>query len=146
MILTRDITESEDSLLTLSLRRRDAVTYDVELTAAADSVFLACSESEYPLKRRLEVAPRLLSVTGRDEQRRGGLHRPEAGVRPVLQPLVRGEVPEGGPERRPVHRELPDVPALRTEGHQGERHPGRRSGVHGPQQGQARELMHTPEH
>lgn len=74
------------------------------------------------------------------EQRRGGLHRPEAGVRPVLQPLVRGEVPEGGPERRSVHRELPEVPALRAEGHQGEGHPGGRRRVHGPQQGQAREL------
>lgn len=75
------------------------------------------------------------------EQRRGGLHRPEAGVRPVLQPLVRREVLEGGPERRPVYRDVPEVPAVRAEGHQGEGHPDRRSGVHGPQQGQTRELM-----
>lgn len=76
-----------------------------------------------------------------DEQRRRGLHRPEAGVRPVLQPLVRREVPEGGPQWRPVHRDLPEVPALCAEGHQGEGHSDRRSGVHGPQQRQARELM-----
>lgn len=76
-----------------------------------------------------------------DEQRRRGMHWPEAGVRPVLQPLVRREVPEGGPERRPLHRDLPEVPAVRAEGHQGEGHPDRRSRVHGPQQGQARELM-----
>lgn len=75
-----------------------------------------------------------------DEQRRGGLHRPQAGLRPMLQPLVRGEVPEGRPERRPVRRDLPEVPAVRAEGHPGEGHPDRRGGLHGPQQGQAREL------
>lgn len=75
------------------------------------------------------------------EQRGGGLHRPEAGLRPVLQPLVRREVPEGGPQRRPVHRDLPEVPAVRAEGHQGEGDPDRRGRVHGTQQGQTRELM-----
>lgn len=73
------------------------------------------------------------------------MHGPEAGVRPVLQPLVRRQVPEGGPQRRPVHRELPEVPALRAEGHQGEGHSHRRCGLHGPQQGQTRELMDPTE-
>jgi len=90
-----------------------------------------------PLLRRVGAD----SSAGRNEQRRGGLHRPEAGLRPVLQPLVRGQVPEGGPQRGPVHRDLPGVPAVRAEGHPGEGHPGGRGGVHGPQQGQARELM-----
>lgn len=76
-----------------------------------------------------------------DEQRRGGLHRAEAGVRPVFQPLVRGAVPEGGPQRGPVHRELPEVPAVRAEGHQGQGHPDRWRGLHGPQQRQTRELI-----
>lgn len=83
-----------------------------------------------------------LRVSG-DEQRRRSVYRSEAGVRPVFQPLVRREVPEGGSQRRPVHRELPEVPALRAEGHQGEGHPDRRGGIHGPQQRQTRELM-TP--
>lgn len=94
----------------------------------------------------LVVAPTSLAkVASEHEQRRGSVYGPEAGVRPVLQPLVRRQVPEGGPQRRPVHRELPEVPALRPEGHQGEGHSHRRRGVHGPQQGQARELMgHDP--
>lgn len=76
-----------------------------------------------------------------DEQRGGGLYRAEAGVRHLLQPLVCREVPEGRPERRPVHGELPEVPALRAGGHQGEGDPHRRRGLHGAQQGQAWELM-----
>lgn len=46
------------------------------------------------------------SSRSRDEQRGGGVHRHEAGIRPVFQPLVRGEVPKRGPGRRSVHREL----------------------------------------
>lgn len=107
--------------------------------------FLVCVFSR-TLNSVLAFAPTSLAkVAFGHEQRRGSVHGPEAGVRPMLQPLVRRQVPEGGPQRRPVHRELPEVPALRAEGHQREGHSHRRRGVHGPQQGQARELMgHDP--
>lgn len=60
-------------------------------------------------------APLLLPATfclgssagrGRHEQRGGGLHGAEAGIRPVFQPLVRREVPEGGKRRRPLRPAL----------------------------------------
>lgn len=84
----------------------------------------------------LSFLRRAVFVPG-DEQCGGGLYRAEAGVRHLLQPLVCREVPEGRPERRPVHGELPEVPALRAGGHQGEGDPHRRRGLHGAQQGQA---------
>lgn len=54
---------------------------------------------------------------GRHEQRGRGLHGAEARVRPVLQPLVRREVPAGRGRRRrggPLPPALPALPALRA--------------------------------
>lgn len=50
----------------------------------------------------------------RHEQRGRGVHRAEARVRPVLQPLVRREVPQGGKRRGPLRAALQALPALRA--------------------------------
>lgn len=63
-----------------------------------------------------------------------GLHGAEARVRPVLQPLVRREVPQGRERRGPLRTALQALPALRAESDQGEGHTHRRAGVHGPKQ------------
>lgn len=52
--------------------------------------------------------------------RRGGLHRHEARVRPVLQSLVCREVPQGGWLRGPMHRPLQALPAVCSESDKGE--------------------------
>ncbi|TRY87556.1 hypothetical protein DNTS_025174 [Danionella cerebrum] len=61
----------------------------------------------------------------------------------MLQPLVRREVPERRQERGPLQRTLRQIPHLRSESHQGEGHPSRRSGVHGPKQRERRQLRTT---